>query len=75
MYHDCTYADADTERARKHFHSTSVEAARTALEADAGKLILGHFSARYTDESILLNEAVQIFPETELAKENLTISI
>lgn len=75
MYHDCTYADEDTERAKKHFHSTSVEAARTAQEAGVQRLILGHFSARYDDESILLNEAAAIFPETVLAKENLTISI
>ena len=75
MYHDCTYADEDAERAKKHFHSTSVEAARTAKEAEAKRLILGHFSARYNDESILLDEAAAIFPETVLAKENLTVSI
>ena len=75
MYHDCTYADEDAERAKKHFHSTSVEAARTAKEADAKQLILGHFSARYNDESILLDEAAAIFPNTVLAKENLTVSI
>lgn len=75
MYHDCTYADEDAERARKHFHSTSVDAARTAREAGAHRLVLGHFSARYSDESILLNQAVAIFPETVLASENLTITI
>ena len=48
---------------------------RAALEAGAGKLVLGHFSARYTDENILLSEAQQTFPETILAKENLTITI
>ena len=44
-------------------------------DANAGKLILGHFSARYTDESILLKEAQLTFPDTILAKENLTITI
>ena len=75
MYHDCTYAADDADRAQKHFHSTSGDAARSAMEAGAQCLILGHFSARYSDESILLNEAAAIFPNTVLAKENLTVSI
>ena len=75
MYHDCTYSGEDADRAKKHFHSTATDAARTAVEAGAGKLILGHFSARYSDESILLEEAQKTFPDTILAKENLTVSI
>ena len=75
IYHDCTYASDDAERARKHFHSTSADAARTALEAQAARLMLGHFSARYTDENILLDEACKIFPNTILAKENLTVTL
>lgn len=75
IYHDCTYAADDAERARKHFHSTATDAARTALEAQAGRLMLGHFSARYPDEGILLDEACKIFPNTILAKENLTVTI
>jgi ribonuclease Z len=75
MYHDCTYSIQDAERAQKHYHSTAADAARTALEAGANELILGHFSARYPDESILLNEAQQIFQNTILAKENLTVTI
>lgn len=75
MYHDCTYSDQDLDRAKKHFHSTSSDAARTAVEAEAGKLILGHFSARYPDETILLQEARRLFPNTVLAQENLTITI
>ena len=75
IYHDCTYSGEDADRAVKHFHSTASDAARTAAEAGARRLVLGHFSARYSDESILLEEARLIFPETILAKENLTISI
>ena len=75
MYHDCTYSGDDADRAKKHFHSTATDAARTALEAGAGKLVLGHFSARYPDENILLEEAQRTFPDTILAKENLTVSI
>lgn len=75
IYHDSTYAAEDADRAKKHFHSTSTDAARTALEANASKLILGHFSARYTDETVLRTQAVEIFPNTILAKENLTIEL
>ena len=75
IYHDCTYSGQDADRAKKHFHSTATDAARTAQEAGAGQLILGHFSARYPDEAILLDEARQTFANTILAKENLTITI
>lgn len=75
MYHDCTYAGQDADRAKKHFHSTATEAAHTALEAGARRLMLGHFSARYTDETILLDEGRAIFKDTILAKENLTVNI
>lgn len=75
MYHDCTYSGDDTDRAQKHFHSTATDAARTAQEAQAGKLILGHFSARYPDESILLEEAQKTFANTILSKESLTVPV
>ena len=39
------------------------------------QLVIGHFSARYEDEAVLLNEASAIFPQTILAKENLCIDI
>ena len=75
IYHDCTYSGDDADRAKKHFHSTATDAANTAKEASAGMLVLGHFSARYPDEAILLDEAKKIFENTLLAKENLTITI
>ncbi|MCQ2074360.1 MAG: ribonuclease Z [Bacteroidaceae bacterium] len=75
IYHDCTYSVNDVERARLHHHSTAVEAAKTALAAGASHLALGHFSARYDDESILLREAQEIFPDTVLSKEGLTIPV
>ncbi len=75
MYHDCTYSNDDADRATKHFHSTAGQAAETASDAEAGRLVLGHFSARYDDESILLNQAGQIFSNTVLAKEGITIPV
>ena len=45
------------------------------FKAEVKQLIIGHFSARYEDENILLEEAKTIYPNTLLAKENLRISI
>jgi ribonuclease Z len=46
-----------------------------ALDANVRQLVIGHFSARYEDESVLLHEASAIFPQTILAKENLCIDV
>jgi ribonuclease Z len=75
IYHDCTYSETDKERAKKHFHSTAAQAANTAKQAEAGTLILGHFSARYNNENILLEEAKEIFKNSYLAKENANFTI
>jgi ribonuclease Z len=45
-------------------HSTTLDAARTAIDANAGSLIIGHFSARYKDIVPLVEEARTLFPET-----------
>ncbi len=51
------------------------QAAQLALDANVRQLVIGHFSARYEDESVLLHEASAIFPQTILAKENLCIDV
>ena len=43
-------------------HTTALEAAKIARKANVKKLILGHFSNRYNDLSVFLNEACEIFP-------------
>jgi ribonuclease Z len=52
-----------------------MQAAEIARDAEVKQLLIGHFSARYEDESILLKEAQSIYPNTLLAKENLNITI
>ena len=51
------------------------EAADLAKNANVKNLILTHFSARYNDESILLNEAKQIHESVIAAKDLLEIEI
>jgi ribonuclease Z len=64
LYHEATFDKSKKDLALLTGHSTSLDAATTALNAKAGRLIIGHFSARYKDISILVDEARTIFPET-----------
>lgn len=75
LFHEATFADADAKRAKETFHTTAPQAAEIAKAAQVKKLVIGHYSARYEDESILLKEASEIFPQTMLAQENLKIEL
>lgn len=71
LYHEATFSTEDAVRAKQTGHSTAIDAARIAEKANVKKLMLGHFSSRYTDNTMLQNEALQIFPNTILANEGL----
>lgn len=71
LYHEATFAEDEIGRAKQTGHSTAKQAAQIAKAANVKKLILGHFSARYTDNQILLNEAKSVFQNTILANEGL----
>ncbi len=75
LYHDSTYDSSCAGRARLYYHSTSQQAAMVARDAHVGKLLLGHFSARYDNEANILREARKIFPNTMLAREGLVVSV
>jgi len=64
LYHEATFDKSKVDLAGVTGHSTTHDAARTALDAGAGSLIIGHFSSRYKDSSILVEEAKEIFPGT-----------
>ena len=75
LYHEATYA-ADMRRiAKERGHATTADAAKVAKMADAGRLLIGHFSSRYKDLSQLLCEAREIFPSTDIAREGETFVI
>lgn len=69
LYHEATFADTEMLRAKKTMHSTATQAATVALKAEVKQLIIGHYSARYHDQSLLLNEAHAIFPNTVLGQD------
>jgi ribonuclease Z len=75
LYHESTFAEEDIAKAKETKHSTAREAATIAQQANVTKLLLGHFSARYKDLTILQQEAQQIFNNTHLAIEGETFSI
>lgn len=75
LFHEATFANEDAPRARETFHTTAAQAAEIAKRAEVKKLLIGHFSARYEDENVLLQEASAIFPDTQLAKETLCVSV
>lgn len=75
LYHESTYASCDEQLACTYMHSTARQAAKVALAANAGRLLLGHYSARYDSEDILLEEAKEIFPNSILCQEGLTIDV
>lgn len=75
LYHEATYGEDNLLMAEKYCHSTARQAALTAKEARVGKLLLGHYSSRYTDERVLLKEAKAMFKETYLTKEFDSIDI
>lgn len=75
LYHEATFAQSEELRAHKTMHSTAKEAAQIAHQAEVKKLIIGHFSARYRNQEVLLNEARSVFKSTELAEDMMVVDI
>ena len=75
IYHEATFLNDKLENAIKHYHSTALQAGQFAKTASAGKLMIGHFSARYDDLTPLLEEAQSVFPDTVLAEEGKVYKI
>jgi len=67
--------EADQLRAKETYHSTAKQAAQIAVGSGVKKLLLGHFSTRYSDLSELLAEAQTIFPNSCLSEEGITYPI
>jgi len=82
FFKDCDYLSFDStfshvlkDKALETHHSTAKEAADLAKKANVSNLILTHFSARYNDESVLLEEAKTIHNSVIAAKDLLEIEI
>ncbi len=75
IYHEATYGEANLKDATKRYHSTARQAAMVAREAGAKRLLLGHYSSRYKDISLLEREAQAEFPNTIAATEGMKIDL
>ncbi|HLP19011.1 MAG TPA: ribonuclease Z [Chitinophagales bacterium] len=75
LYHESTFIDEHKERAAETLHTTTKQAARIAKLAGAQTLLIGHFSARYQDLSLLLTESRDVFHNTHLAEEGKTFEV
>ncbi|HET6528060.1 MAG TPA: ribonuclease Z [Balneolaceae bacterium] len=57
LFHEATFSQSLKDKAEETGHSTAKDAARVANEAKTKLLVITHFSARYTNEYVLLREA------------------
>lgn len=75
LYHEATFPKERQARAKQTAHSTAEEAGLIARQAKVGRLLIGHYSARYTDATPLLREAQEVFPDTLAANEGMILDL
>lgn len=75
LYHEATFGADEHVKAVETQHSTAAQAAEIARKAGVGKLLIGHFSARYKELTPLLEEAAAVFQPVELATEGSVFHI
>lgn len=75
LYHETTYLKDHAQLAFERFHSTTEDAARLALRANAKQLLIGHFSSKYSTLNEFQKECSEIFPNTLLSFEGMRIEI
>jgi ribonuclease Z len=75
LYHEATFDRKNEKRANDTFHSTAEQAAMLAKASNVGQLVLGHFSTRYKDVSVLLKEALAIFENTVAAEDGMVVKV
>jgi len=75
LYHEATFTKDLEKLAKQTKHSTAEQAALIAKQAEVKQLLIGHYSARYTNLDVLLDEAKTVFENTVLANDGLKISL
>lgn len=75
LFHEATFATSEEGRASQTNHSTAKQAATIAKAAGVKKMLIGHFSARYTNHQRLLDEALTVFKPVICAQEMVTYSV
>ena len=76
LYHEATFLDDMEERAGETYHSTARQAAKIAKKAEAGKLLLGHFSSRYKNFKPFVSQASEAYDgEVIIAEDGMTLKL
>jgi ribonuclease Z len=75
LYHEATFLDDHADLAEKTKHSTVKQAATIAQKAGVKKLMIGHYSSRYKDKEVFLEEGKTVFEPIVLAEDLKRISI
>jgi ribonuclease Z len=71
LYHEATFTEKHSDRAKETQHSTALQAANVAKAAGVKNLILGHFSARYKNPSELVEEAATVFDKVSAVEDGM----
>lgn len=69
LYHEATYPVAFADKAVRHFHSTTSDAAACARDAGVGRLLVGHYTSRVRDYSVFEEECRKIFQNTTAVRD------
>ena len=75
LFHETTYLNDREADAIERRHSTARQAAMVARDAKVKRLLTGHYSSRYNDDSLFLKEAQEVFPDVILNTEGLRINL
>jgi len=75
LIYDGTFHEEHGENAHRTGHSTWVEAAQLARQADVKKLVLTHFSPRYSDPERLPSAYQSIFPDVVMAHDLMELQV
>ncbi len=69
LIHDTTMDSSMEPLVNEYGHTSSRQAAEIAKAANVKRLFLYHYSSRYNDLNVLLNDAKSVFNESYLSKE------
>ena len=75
LYHEATFPSEMSEMAEKTFHSTTLQAAQTALDAGVKRLLVGHYSSRFPSVDFYLDQLRSVFPDSYLAYDGDKVEI
>lgn len=75
LYHEATFAEAMKVRAKETMHATARDAGRIAAQAKVNQLVIGHYSARYRNIDLLVDEAREEFSNTIGGEDGMVLQL